>query len=97
MTGPSGARGDSAVFQLETVTLNSHPPQPALKPSSRLPQPLYVLFVCECVCVPLPGFPVCYCGHGGGRRAGIGEVCVVRRVPVDPAESDTLLAERSVF
>lgn len=27
MTGPSGARGDSAVFQLETVTLNSHPPR----------------------------------------------------------------------
>lgn len=24
------------------------------------------------VCVPLPGFPVCYCGHNGGRRAGLG-------------------------
>lgn len=30
------------------------------------------------MCVPLPGFPVCYCGHDGGRRAGLeGGLCGV--------------------
>lgn len=47
--------------------------------------------------VPLAGFPVCYCGRDGGRRAGAGEVCVVCCVQADPTESDTLLAELSVF
>ena len=35
------------------------------------------VFVSSCECVPLPGFPVCYCGHDRGRRAGTEEVCVV--------------------
>ena len=45
----------------------------------------FVLFVLVYVCSNA-WVSFCYCGHGGGRRAGIGEVCVVCCVLADLTE-----------